>query len=370
MPTEPISPDWTSLVQSIQDGEAVLVLGPDAIPYYHGETVSSFSALTREAIMQEVGKEILHFYERDNLFQFRDSRSKRKARKCIREVARTPEWQPDDELLRQIVSIPFPVVLNLNPDRRVFDAFVKYWRAPQFDYFTTKDKPELFSVEYPTGQKPLLYNLAGSVEDKMDSTVLDYNDLFDLLKNLLSDHGVPENLTNKLKEADHFVLLGVELERWYLQLFLHYINQLDSPFDNYNHNYPIFCRISEDSRQFIIKQFNITHHSLSREDFGRIYESCAAKRGLLRKLRDPLSPQAEKIRGMVIAGQLDQAFSELTTLLDEDANLIELPLLQARYHNYLENQRAGIMAEADLKLEINQIRYALLSFAAQIAANG
>jgi hypothetical protein len=158
--------------------------------------------LARTQVLGEVGEGIGHFYERDNLFQFRDAKAKRRARKCIREVAGTDEWQPDAELLRQIVAIPFPVILNLNPDKRVWDAFVSYWRAPQFDYFTSHDKPEIKELAYPNGkERPLLYNLAGSALDKMDSTVLDYHDLFDRLKNLLSDTGVPSELTDKLQDA-------------------------------------------------------------------------------------------------------------------------------------------------------------------------
>lgn len=371
MPSPSNAPDWNSLVNSIRDGEAVLVLGPDAIPYYNGDQQTTFNELTRRQIQEKVGDGILHFYERDNLFQFRDATAKRQARKCIREVARTEDWQPDTELLRQIVSIPFPVILNLNPDRRIFDAFVRYWRTPQFDYFTTHDKPGTFPLEYPDGRtQPLLYNLAGSVLDKMDSTILDYHDLFDRLKYLLSDTGVPRELTDKLREADHFVLLGVELERWYLQLFLHYINQLESPFDNYNQNYPILCELSDDSRQFILKQFNITHQSLSREDFGNIHTACADSQGLLRELNDPSSPAAEQVRKLVINDNLDGAFTALTQALDEDINLVKLPLLRARYGTYLEHKRTGTESAADLQLELNRIRYALLAYAAKLPADG
>jgi hypothetical protein len=370
-PSVSSSLDWSSLVQSIRDEEAVLVLGPDAIPYYHGDTVANFSQLTRQEVGEQLGEGVTHLYERDNLFQFRDARAKQEARKTIRSVCRSEHWQADTELLRQIVAMPFPVILNLNPDRRLFTAFAEYWQAPQFDYFTTKDKPDLSQLVYPDGrQQPLLYNLVGSVEDKMDSIILDYHDLFDLLKNLLSDHGVPEVLQRKLKEADHFVLLGMELERWYLQLYLHYINQLDNPFDNYNQNFPILCKLDGDRQPFVIKQFNITHHSLTREDFGDIYAACAEQPGLLRELREPGSPAAERIRQLVIAGKLDTAFAELAIALDKSMTNIDLPLLQGRYRSLLQEQRDGILSVEKQQLELNRIRYALLTFTAELPADG
>jgi hypothetical protein len=361
-------PDWQDLVDSIRDGEAILVLGPDAIPYYQGAEQTSFSELARTQVLSEVGEGIGHFYERDNLFQFRDAKAKRRARKCIREVARTDEWQPDAELLRQIVAIPFPVILNLNPDKRVWDAFVSYWREPQFDYFTTHDKPDQYELASPDGrERPLLYNLAGSVLDKMDSIILDYHDLFDRLKDLLSDTGVPHELTIKLQEADHFVLLGVELERWYLQLFLHYINQLDNEFDNRNQNYPILCDLSDNNRQFILNQFNITHQSLSREDFSDIHAACAASPGLLRELTEPGAPVAMKIRQLLIAGNFEQAFTALDGVRDSETSTMTLPLLQGRYRAYLKTQQQGTDSSEDLRLELNRIRYALLSLATKIS---
>ncbi|WP_020568230.1 hypothetical protein [Neolewinella persica] len=371
MSETPTPPDWEDLVDSIRDGEAILVLGPDAIPYYRGAEQTSFSELARTRVQAEVGEGIGHFYERDNLFQFRDAKAKRRARKCIREVARTDEWQPDAELLRQIVAIPFPVILNLNPDKRVWDAFVTYWREPQFDYFTTHDKPELKELAYPNGkERPLLYNLAGSALDKMDSTVLDYHDLFDRLKYLLSDTGVPRELTDKLREADHFVLLGVELERWYLQLFLHYINQLDSPFNNYNQNYPILCDLSDNNRQFILKQFNITHQSLSREDFSDIHAACAASPGLLRELTEPDAPAAIKVRQLLIAGDFEQAFTALKGVLLSKETTTTLPLLQGQYRDYLKTQQNGTASAEDLRLVLNRIRYALLSLVTKIPVDG
>ena len=71
----------------------------------------------------------------------------------------------------------------------------------------------------------------------------------------------PKNLTEPLRKADRFVLLGFELERWYFQLFLHYVNRLDGAFDNFNQNFPMLSPVGEDSREFVMKQFNIPQES-------------------------------------------------------------------------------------------------------------
>jgi hypothetical protein len=73
---------WAELAQSIADGEAVLVLGPDAIPLYRlGPTPendpdeaaeATFNQLSRRRIRRALGEGVTYFYERDNLFLFRD----------------------------------------------------------------------------------------------------------------------------------------------------------------------------------------------------------------------------------------------------------------------------------------------------------
>lgn len=54
MSAVPTPPNWQTLVSSISDGEAVLVLGPNAIPYYQGAEESFFSKLSRTQVLREV----------------------------------------------------------------------------------------------------------------------------------------------------------------------------------------------------------------------------------------------------------------------------------------------------------------------------
>lgn len=370
--------DWDELADSIKHGEAVLVLGPDAVPFYRSsksepeegeETVheTTFSRLMRQQIIKNASSGIAHFYRRDNFLQFSNAGAKSKAHKTVRRLAETKDWVPDSELLRQIVAIPFPLVMNLNPDKFLYRAFLQYWREPQFDYFTSKDKPvqpDLKSLDGLTN--PLLYQLCGSVEDKRDSIILDYNDLFDMLKNLLMDNGVSLPITQKLQEADRFILLGFELERWYFQLFLHYINRVDSnPFANTNENFSIFSQIDDSSKEFIIEQFNIKHIAPSREDFEHLYAACE-KAGILRQLNDPASPIEVQIRELVINNKWEEAFDMLEGALSKETSNIDLAVLRGRYHEWVTKDRAGTATEEESKVEANRIRYALLSFAHEL----
>jgi hypothetical protein len=367
--------NWNELAQSIADGEAILVLGPDAIPFYPAKGSgggATFSQRAHGRIRQHLDGQISHFYERDNLFQFTGRGAKQKAREQVRDCARDTNWLPDSELLRQIIAMPFPVVLSVNPDKCIFEAFIRYYREPQFDYFTTKDKPNPVEIRYPDGlNQPLLYNLCGSVLDKMDSVVLDYYDLFELLKKLLNNLGFPKALNQKLKDEStcRFILLGFDLDRWDFQMFLHFINGLDSdnnPFsDNPNQSFPILSRVSKDSETFVMNQFNIQHIATSRSDFDGLYAACEAK-GILRPLNDPSSPVETQIRMHVAQGKYEEAFQLLEKHLGAEDQQVDIPQLRGRYSDWLKQQKEGIMDSRDLLTEQNRIRYAVLTYANQI----
>ena len=389
--------NWTELARSIQKGRTVLVLGPDALPFYRvgpsegvtsshtltdpsgsegvtsshtlTDTDPSFSQIARRRIQEKLNGQITHFYGRDNLFLFASPRAKRDAIDCLEETITEAEWLPDSELLRKIVAIPFPVVLNFNPDKYAYDAFLKYYHAPQFDYFTAKHKTGHYGIQHdPDGyDHPVVYNLCGSVLDALDSVILDHYDLFGLLKALLNDTGVSEKLLNKLQVADRFILLGFELERWYFQVFLHYLNRLDKEaFNNYNQNFPILSHVGDDSRAFVMKQFNIEHFAPSREDFEKLYEACKAL-GILRKLHDPAAPVVEQIRGLAAQDKLEEAFRLFEQHCpDGDLRNLQLPLLRGRYAQWLEWKRRDTEEVATLRRELNSIRFALLTFAHQI----
>lgn len=366
---------WERLAQSIADGEAVLILGPDAIPLYPAgatEAESSdeemtFSRLSRRLIRETPEIGINFFYERDNLFLFRDEISKKLARKTVRELARDTHWLPDEELLRQIVAIPFPLVLSLAPDRIVYDAFVRHFQAPQFDFCSPYYKDPGKPIREPDRHNPLVYNLCGNVLEKLDSPVLDYFDLFQLFIKLLGNSDeIPTWLSRKLREADTYILLGVQLDRWYFQLFLHYLNSLENnAFTNVKQNFPFLSELGGDMREFILSQFNIRQVATARADFDTLYQTCAQK-GILRELHDPLSPGQMQIRTLVAQLKYEEAFDLLERRLGGAEQQVELPHLKARYRQWKQQQQDKTADPRDLDLEINRIRYALLTYTGQM----
>ncbi len=366
--------DWDELAQSIADGEAVLVLGPDAIPLYrlglapendpHAPATTTFSQLTRHKIRQAIGAGTTHFYPRDNLFLFRDKDAKNQAQKVVKRCANDKNWLPDAELLRRIVAIKFPLVLSLSPDAYVRETFSKYGLPYQFDYFTAKSKTADITLTTPKASQPVIYNLCGyALEDDYDSVILDYHDLFGLLTALLGDLNMPDVLRGKLKKVNRFVLLGFHLERWYAQLLLHYINKLDGDFDNGNHNFALLTEVSEDAREFVIEQFQMKCIAPSQAEFDQLFTACA-RHDALRTLPDPLAGPAADIRLLVERDDLTAALD----LLERNAAALGGPdvasMLKSQYSGLLQAARDKTEDPRDLQLLRNQIRSRVLTFCA------
>lgn len=372
-PNQPIP--WDRLAQSIADGEAVLILGPDAIPLYPAGVSGSdqlteeitFSRLSRHFIRDTSEIGINFFYERDNLFLFRDEMSKKQARKIVRELARDERWLPDEELLRQIVAMPFHLVLSLSPDRRIYDAFVRYFQEPQFDFCSPYYKEPGKPIREPDRYNPLLFNLCGNVLEKLDSPVLDYFDLFQLFIKLLGNSDeIPTWMGRKLREADTYILLGVQLDRWYFQLFLHYLNGLDNnAFTNVNQNFPFLSHVGDDMREFVLSQFNIRHIATARDDFDTLYNTCKQK-GILRELHNPLSPAQTQIRVLISQLKYEEAFDLLESKPGSPEQQLDLTHLKARYQHWKKHQKENTADPRDLDIEINKIRYTLLTYAGQM----
>ncbi|NUQ26745.1 MAG: hypothetical protein HUU34_22605 [Saprospiraceae bacterium] len=368
--------DWDELAQSVADGEAVLVLGPDAIPIYRIGTASenahdepaeaTFSQLAQRRICAALGTGVTYFYERDNLFLFLDPDVKNQAQKVVKRCANDDQWLPDAELLRQIAAMKFPVILSLSPDGYVRDTFSRYGLNYQFDYFTAKDKTTEITLATPKPSQPLLYNLCGyALEDDYDSVILDYHDLYGLLTALLGDLNVPDVLRGKLKKANRFILLGFHLERWYAQLLLHYINKVDGEFDNSNHNFAMLTEISDDAREFVIEQFQMKCIAPSREEFNQLFESCR-RLGALRQLSDPLAGPAAEIRLLVEKNDLAGALE----ILDKNAGALEdstiPPMLKSQYNEWLKHFTEKTEDSRELELMKNKLRSRILTFAGSL----
>jgi SIR2-like domain/Effector-associated domain 11 len=250
--------------------------------------------------------------------------------------------------------------VSANPDKSLADAFAKYRLPHQFDYYSSQPKDYETALTRPTGEQPLLYNLCGSYEDRK-SLILDYDDLFNLLRNLLADNKVPvSEVRRPLQSATTFIFFGFHFERWYTQLFLRYLNQNEHQFSNNARNYALKTTFSDaESQQFFIKQFNVRYIGGDAAFFEEMHRRFSEKYPQrMRRLVDELSPTATTVVQLIERNDVDAAISKLkpfeAQLSADDREL--LSQTEAMYHHYLQEKQEPAITQEHLTMQLNRVR--------------
>ena len=348
------------ILREIEQQRAVLLLGHNFLPQTH-------EALHRH-LSQKLGDKLRHFYSHDGLFLFADNDTKTLAQ--IEAAEFYGNLQADDALLRKIVEIPFPLIVSANPDKLLVDAFATYRLRLQFDYFSSGNKVESYNLERPASDKPVLYNLCGSVEDQ-ESLILDYDDLFKMFKKLLPDHIIPNSeVRMPLARATTFIFVGFHFERWYTQLFLRYLNQHDDQFRSNSRNYVLKTTFSDaDFQKFFMEQFNVKFIGADWAFFEELHTRFKEKYpNKMRQLVETLSPKATTIVQLIEKHDLNNAFTMLkmfaTDLDADDQNL--LTMTEGVFNQYLKDKAEGIVLTEHLHSQMARVRKNILELAKKI----
>jgi hypothetical protein len=352
--------NWSDILDDLMEGQAVLLLGHDFLPETHTDLAHIFK--------EKIGSGLLYAYQRDGLFLFADNDAKVAAQRETARYYRT--LAPDEEALRQIAQLPFRLIITANPDNSVAEAFAR-WRLPhQADYYSSEPKEAEPQLSRPTADKPLIYNLCGSVDDRK-SLILDYDDLFKLLTNLLANTNVPvSEVRRPLKDATTFIFFGFHLERWYTQLFLRYLNQNEHHYSNNTRNYALRTQLSDDdTRRFVMQQFNVRHIGADSSFLNELYQRFAEKHPeRLRRLTEVQSQTGATVIQLIERNDLAAAIAMIrifeAQLEADDREL--LTMTQAAHSQYLDQQKEPTATQENLNILLTRVRQNLRELAQKL----
>lgn len=348
-------PNWKSILNDLEKERAVLLIGPDFLP--HGG--SSVAADFYTHLAEHFADEATHFFVRDGLFLFDTAVSKMDAQ--TEAEAFYKDLGIDETILSPIAELPFPLIVSVNPDLTLPQFFSKRQLNFQFDYFSTKDKAIPGNISKPTATSPLIYNLCGSIED-YQSLVLDFDDMFELLKNLLGDFGVPKIINDVLVNATTYIFIGFEFDKWYTQLLLRYVNKNRDRFSNAKKNYATKTVVNdEDTKDFFQQQFNLRIYGADWQFLYDLHaEYAAAKK--LRPLLDPISDRAALVRRLVQFNNIEGAFERLEEYAAHfDTNdRDETMMFKSIYYSWLSESRERTTTQENLDVKIARIRKGIL----------
>ena len=350
---------WDDILEDIEEQRAVLLLGHNFLPNAHEQL--------NAALAEKLGDKLQHFYTRDGLFLFKDSDAKTTAQQVAARFFKSNP--PDDEILEKIAEMPFRLMISANPDKFLVNTFAQYKLNLQFDYFSSNNKEREYKIERPHDENPLLYNICGSVEDQ-ESLILDYDDLFKMLKTLLADLKIPNEIRLPLMKTTTYIFVGFHFERWYTQLFLRYLNMNENQFNNNSRNYVLKTTFQDaDMERFFLEQFNVKFIGADWSFFEELHCRFAEKYpSKLRKLLDQLSPTAAAIAQLVAKSEYDAAFSMLKIFeaqFNPDDQLL-LTMTQGAYSQYLSDKKEGIVLTEHLESALARIRKNILELSKKL----
>ena len=241
-----ITTAYEEIAEYIQarEGKCVLILGPDLSVNQEGVSYKSYF---RE-IASDKNNGIFTYFENENLFAFNDESTLKNTRRLVKEFYKTAG---DPGLLEMIARIRFPLIINVCPDL----ALNKIYEAIGIDfspaYFSKDSGPKFKDLQYPSKEKPVIYNIFGSV-DTDTSLILNHSKLYETIQYLLPDNSLPENIETFLKQASGFLLLGMKFDSWYYQLICHKLKLKD--YNSPKINLSASCSTDSDSVSVIMRK--------------------------------------------------------------------------------------------------------------------
>lgn len=350
-----LQPNWKPILNDLEKERAVLLIGPDFLPHDGESIATDFFGHLREHLSDQA----THFFARDGLFLFDNAVSKMDAQTEAEAFYNT--LPTDEKLLRPLAELPFPLIVSVNPDLALPQFFSKRQLNFQFDYFSTKDKATPGNISKPTAASPLIYNLCGSIED-YQSLVLDFDDMFELLKNLLGDFGVPKPVNDVLVNATTYIFIGFQFDKWYTQLLLRYLNKNRDRFSNAKKNYATNTVISdENTKVFFQQQFNLTIYGGEWQFLHQLHTEYAATKKI-RPLLNPISDRAALVRRLVQFNNIEGALERLEEYAADFSNTDrdEVTMYKATYYAWLNEHRDRTTTQENLDIKIARVRKGIL----------
>lgn len=350
--------DWDFILDTIRDERCVLFLGPEIFATPDGQKLETQLA---EYLGIPNNPDIHKYYPDDALFFFQSGAKKTRICYSVKRFYHQPASHAE-ALLDQLAEIPFHFIISLTPDlllRNVFDKKDQKYRS---DYYY-KNQPADPDIKAPTAANPVIYNLLGNV-DVQESLVLTHDDLYDYFESIFRGKSMSETYKNHLRQARNFLFIGLQFDKWYMQLLLRilYLHNDKAEFMRYAASQDI----AEDIKTLCLDQFNINFVSKNISDFvAELHQRCSDA-GVLRSNNAASASPINAWMTMLAKGRFDEVLEQFATFLEKTGDTgkalyNDLLNLMGRWGMLQQKVNRGTISEADAALETNKVRESLIN---------
>jgi hypothetical protein len=347
------------IVDRINEQKCVILLGPGLAKNKKGETMRSL--LIQYFKEKQLGVE----EDLDDLYAC-DTRTKTRALDHLQKYCRDHS-EPNDTY-RQLALIPFYLYISTTPDLLMKKALDEYGVDGEFKYYVKDEPPH--EVMKPSRAKPLLYNLFGCIENQQ-SIIFNQWDLIQYLFSIIKDFKLPQNLRESFKNANYFIFIGFDFEKWYLKLLLKLILEEFKPSIATEEG----KQFNEKLKSFYQQSYGIEFVETDIEEYvNKLYNECS-NRQLLREIKEKVQPsiQLEVIKLIeqddvkIALERLIEAMEDETFMRDKEEEkqefLKELYIHSGTFNRNEKKLRQSLITEEAANVDHAKIRTALLDIA-------
>ncbi len=158
-------------------------------------------------------------------------------------------------VFEKIAALPASIFISTTPDDFIYKALQQQEKEPWplQHYNFRRPHPLEVDMNQVSAQKPLVYNLVGSLDDK-ESLVLTPADQVEFIRKVLEKNPpVPTDLLAQFSPFRTYLFFGFDLENWYLRLLLDGLGLSgNAAFSPQMPDYPL----SNPTRAFYEEKFN------------------------------------------------------------------------------------------------------------------
>ncbi len=263
---------WELTVKRLEEEKCILITGPDL-------SLSSDITLNErlKEYLEKQGSNKFKYYSEDEFFSFTDETEKEYA---YYDVQQFYDSIKAEEIHHKIAEIPFHLVISVSPDLLLKKVFEEKSLNFNFDYYNKEQNPQ--SLESPSKDKPLLYNLFGNIESE-GSLIFTYDDLFDYLIAIFGKRGLHNDLKREIQSARMILFLGFGFDKWYFKLLL---RLLDVHKGKLSHASLKGSTMLPQARNFYSDEFHIKFLDIPGiEIIEKLHDKCAEK-NLLKTIKE------------------------------------------------------------------------------------
>jgi len=213
---------WSTIIHSIKQQKCILMLGPDASIDDNHPCTEVLAQKLAAKIKTQVDNWNIHLNP-SNLVQVASYYGLAKDEMTLQTMVCNFYENRHNQtctLHENLAELPFYLAVTSTPDKMFYNALKQAGKNPRLDFYHYKGKnPQMIEMGDP--QKPLIYQLFGSI-DESDSLILTEYQLMKFLVNAASNTcPLPVNISSELKdERKSFLFLGFGFKHWYFRVLL------------------------------------------------------------------------------------------------------------------------------------------------------